>query len=67
VSHPSELLKVKCSLLAIHGDRDEYGSLDFPIVLSSITSGYAEKMIVAECGHIPHREREGVVLVGSIP
>jgi pimeloyl-ACP methyl ester carboxylesterase len=58
----SELPKVKCPLLAIHGDRDEYGSVAFPDILSSMTSGYAEKMIVGDCGHVPHREQETLVL-----
>jgi pimeloyl-ACP methyl ester carboxylesterase len=53
---------VTCPLLAIHGDRDEYGSMEFPIALSSMTSGYAESMIVVNCGHVPHREQEGAVL-----
>jgi pimeloyl-ACP methyl ester carboxylesterase len=53
---------VKYSLLAIHGDRDEYGSVAFPEVMSSMTSGYAEKIIVGDCGHVPHREQETLVL-----
>jgi pimeloyl-ACP methyl ester carboxylesterase len=58
----SELLNLTCPLLAIHGDRDEYGSSDFPKVLSSSTSGYAEKLIIRDCGHVPHREHEELVL-----
>jgi pimeloyl-ACP methyl ester carboxylesterase len=58
----SELPKVKCPLLAIHGDHDEYGSDAFPDVLSSMTSGYAKKMIISDCGHVPHRERQDLVL-----
>jgi len=58
----SELPAVKCPLLAIHGDRDEYGSMAFPEVLSSMTAGYAEKMILSNCGHVPHREQEEPVL-----
>jgi pimeloyl-ACP methyl ester carboxylesterase len=58
----SALPTVTCPLLAIHGDRDEYGSADFPAVLSSMTSGYAEQMLVPDCGHVPHREHEELVL-----
>jgi len=60
----SALPKVTCSLLAIHGDRDEYGSAELPAVLSSTTSGHAEMMLLAACGHVPHREREALVLDG---
>ena len=58
----SALPQVTCPLLAIHGDRDEYGSMEFPTLLSSMTSGYAEKFLIADCGHIPHREKEEGVL-----
>jgi pimeloyl-ACP methyl ester carboxylesterase len=58
----SELPRVKCPLLAIHGDRDEYGSAAFPEALSSLCGGPAERVILAGCGHIPHRELEGRVL-----
>lgn len=58
----SALPNVSCPLLAIHGDRDEYGSAEFPAALSSMTSGHAEMMLLAACGHVPHRERETLVL-----
>jgi pimeloyl-ACP methyl ester carboxylesterase len=58
----SALPNVTCPLLAIHGDRDEYGSMEFPAVLSSLTSGYAEQLLIADCGHVPHREKEELVL-----
>jgi pimeloyl-ACP methyl ester carboxylesterase len=58
----SALPEVTCPLLAIHGGRDEYGSTEFPAVLSSMTSGYAEKILIADCGHVPHREKEELVL-----
>jgi pimeloyl-ACP methyl ester carboxylesterase len=61
----NELPKVKCPLLAIHGDRDEYGSTAFPRALSTMTSGYAQEFIVPDCGHVPHRERESQVLHAS--
>jgi pimeloyl-ACP methyl ester carboxylesterase len=54
----AELRQVKCPLLAIHGDEDEYGSVAFPEVLSSLCGGPAEKRILQGCGHVPHREAE---------
>jgi pimeloyl-ACP methyl ester carboxylesterase len=58
----SDLPNVKSPLLAIHGDCDEYGSDAFPNLLSSLTSGFAEKMLIKGCGHVPHREQESLVL-----
>jgi pimeloyl-ACP methyl ester carboxylesterase len=58
----ADLARVTCPLLAIHGDQDEYGSMAFPEALSSMTAGSAEKLILRECGHVPHREQEFSVL-----
>jgi pimeloyl-ACP methyl ester carboxylesterase len=57
-----ELPKVRCPLLVMHGDRDEYGSVRFPEMLCSLAGGPAEKLIIPECGHVPHREKPDVVL-----
>lgn len=57
-----ELPKVKCPLLAIHGEKDEYGSQKFPEMLAGTTGGPAEKLILSGCGHIPHKEKQEVVL-----
>ena len=61
----ADLPHVRCPLLAIHGDQDEYGSLAFPEVLSTTTGGPAEKLILHKCGHVPHREQETRVLDGA--
>lgn len=54
--------KIRCPVLAIHGDSDEFGSCEFPRRISQGVSG-AEKMeIIAACGHLPHREKEREVL-----
>jgi pimeloyl-ACP methyl ester carboxylesterase len=58
----AELAEVKCPLLAIHGEKDEFGSLAFPEVLSTLSGGPSEKLILPGCGHIPHREMEIKVL-----
>jgi len=58
----NDLPKVHCSLLAIHGEQDEYGSSRFPEMLCKLTGGPAEKLIIAGCGHVPHRERQDIVL-----
>ena len=49
--------KVRCPLLAIHGDKDEFGSLAFPEFISKKAGGESEMVILENCGHVPHRER----------
>ena len=56
------LAQVRCPLLAIHGELDEYGSLEFPRRITSRVNGTAEMAILNECGHVPHRERKEEVL-----
>jgi pimeloyl-ACP methyl ester carboxylesterase len=56
------LPRVTCPVLAIHGDRDEFGSLAFPRRIAERVSGRAERMLIEDCGHIPHRERRDEVL-----
>jgi pimeloyl-ACP methyl ester carboxylesterase len=57
-----ELPKVRCPLLAIHGDRDEYGSVRFPEMICELAGGPAQQLIIPDCGHVPHREKSDVVL-----
>lgn len=61
-----ELPEVHCPLLAIHGDRDEYGSNKFPEMICELTGGPSEKMIVPECGHVPHREKTELILEKAV-
>jgi pimeloyl-ACP methyl ester carboxylesterase len=58
-----ELSKVRCPLMAIHGDRDEFGSEAFPELLCELSKGPATKHILTNCGHIPHREHFDTVLI----
>jgi pimeloyl-ACP methyl ester carboxylesterase len=58
----ADLPRVHCPLLAIHGANDEYGSAKFPEIICSLAGGPAEKLIIEECGHVPHREKPDVVL-----
>lgn len=52
-----ELRKVRCPLLAIHGDRDEYGSTAFADAICELAGGPAQKLILPDCGHLPHRDQ----------
>ncbi len=56
------LAEVRCPLLAIHGDADEYGSKAFPETIQRLAGGESESRIVPGCGHVPHREKPGLIL-----
>ena len=56
------LSSVRCPVLAIHGDRDEYGSLAFPSRIVQGVAGPAQLAIMENCGHVPHREQQEHVL-----
>ena len=58
----AQLAEIHCPVLAIHGDRDEYGSVAFPRRIADCAGGPAEAMILPGCGHAPHREQADVVL-----
>jgi len=57
-----ELCKVRCPLLAIHGDQDEFGSIKHPKRIASLAGNLAIYKCLAGCGHVPHREQEQAVL-----
>jgi pimeloyl-ACP methyl ester carboxylesterase len=54
--------RVACPVLAIHGDRDEYGSEEFPRRIAGRVSGPSRMILLEDCGHVPHRERRDEVL-----
>jgi pimeloyl-ACP methyl ester carboxylesterase len=56
------LPQVKCPVLAIHGDRDEFGTFAFPRMIAGLASGESEMLLLKGCGHIPHREKAVEVL-----
>ncbi|MOA21313.1 Alpha/beta hydrolase family protein [compost metagenome] len=53
---------VKCPLLVIHGEEDEYGSLCHPPRFAQLTSASSESLILSGCHHVPHREMPEQVL-----
>jgi pimeloyl-ACP methyl ester carboxylesterase len=57
-----DLPRVKCPLMAIHGDRDEYGTQRFPETICELAEGETRLEIISDCGHVPHREKPEVVL-----
>jgi len=56
------LPRVQARVLAIHGDRDDYGTTEFPRHIARRVSGPAELAILDDCGHVPHREKTAQVL-----
>ncbi|MBZ9538869.1 alpha/beta hydrolase [Modicisalibacter tunisiensis] len=54
--------RVPCPLLALHGDRDEYGSSRHPERLVAHAAGPAMLRLLPGCGHVPHRERPEAVI-----
>lgn len=54
--------RVRCPVLAIHGDLDEYGSLEFPARIVRGVGGPSQMAILEGCGHVPHREQQEQVL-----
>ena len=58
----ADLARIRCPLLALHGDRDEYGSLRHPERISARTSGPSEVVVIENCGHLPQREHPELVL-----
>ncbi|QJQ99524.1 alpha/beta hydrolase [Halomonas sp. PGE1] len=49
------LPRVSCPVLAIHGERDEFGSPEQARHIARLSAGPSESCILA-CGHVPHRE-----------
>jgi pimeloyl-ACP methyl ester carboxylesterase len=56
------LRRLRCPALAIHGDRDEYGSSAHPQRIAETAPTPTDVVIVDDCGHVPHREKPEVVL-----
>lgn len=57
----AQLRGVRCPVLAIHGEHDEYGSMAHPRRIAVGVPG-PSRIEALDCGHVPHREREQVVL-----
>lgn len=53
---------IRTPVLAIHGDLDEFGSLDHPRMIESYVGGPSHAVILNGVGHTPYRERPGAVL-----
>ncbi|WP_293854295.1 alpha/beta hydrolase [uncultured Alsobacter sp.] len=65
-SQDEDLGRLSCPLLALHGDRDEYGSLAHPQRIVARAGGPARAVTLADCGHVPHREKPELVIAELI-
>ena len=56
------LPRVTCPVLALHGALDEYGSTRHAELVDERCGGPSRVAILADTGHVPHRERAETVL-----
>ena len=56
------LPRVGCPVLAIHGERDEYGSAAHPSRIVERVAGPARLQMLAGVGHVPTREQPDLVV-----
>ena len=58
----ADLRSLRCPVLAIHGDHDEYGSRAHPERIAALVPAFTEVVVIEQCGHVPHREQPERVL-----
>lgn len=51
-----------CPTLVMHGTLDEYGSKQHALRIAALSSGRSQLLLIDDCGHVPHRERQALVL-----
>jgi pimeloyl-ACP methyl ester carboxylesterase len=59
----ASISSVRCPVLVIHGENDEYGSVAFPKFISENTVGQTDMLLLKNCGHMPHKEKPQEVIV----
>lgn len=55
-----ELGEIQCPVLALQGEKDEYGSPEQLEILKDLCQ--AEVHLITDCGHIPHFQKEELVI-----
>jgi pimeloyl-ACP methyl ester carboxylesterase len=58
----ASLPRVTCPVLLIQGEQDEYGTLRQLDAIERQTAGWVERLLLADCGHSPHRDQQEQVL-----
>ncbi|MFV1852608.1 MAG: alpha/beta fold hydrolase, partial [Thalassospira sp.] len=61
-----ELANITCPLLVIQGDDDQFGSDEQVHTICANTSGQTTKLLIKECGHIPHFDQPDQVIAASM-
>lgn len=56
------LAAIRCPLLAIQGEDDQYGTLRQLDAIAGLTGGPSERLLLPDCGHVPHHEAREVTL-----
>jgi pimeloyl-ACP methyl ester carboxylesterase len=56
------LSRVRCPTMVIHGDANEFGSVEFPRRIARGVQGRSQLEIINGCGHVPHREQPDRIL-----
>ncbi len=56
------LPSVRCPLLALHGELDEYGSPAHPRLIGELSGGPSTVEILPGAGHVPQREQPDAVV-----
>lgn len=53
----AELAAIRCPLLVIQGEADEYGTLEQVRRIESLSGGPVETLVLKDCGHAPQRDQ----------
>ncbi|WP_033068306.1 alpha/beta fold hydrolase [Thalassospira australica] len=61
-----ELASITCPLLVIQGDDDQFGSDEQVHTICANTGGPATKMLIKDCGHIPHFDQPDQVIAAAL-
>jgi pimeloyl-ACP methyl ester carboxylesterase len=56
---------IRCPVMVIQGREDEYGTLAQVEDIVSGVRGRAERLVLDDCGHVPHREKAKEVLAAA--
>lgn len=58
----SELTSITCPVLAVQGIDDHYGTEAQADSIIRAVSGYSEKIMIPDCGHVPHHEKRHLII-----
>lgn len=59
------LPRIACPVLALQGERDEYGTMAQLDAIAAGVGGPSQGLLLTDCGHVPHIEKMELVLAES--